>query len=126
MSNIYDLEDLEGKLIYVLQIELPGIINFKDRPEISTLSDGKWCFYFSGVKKMNIPEIDKEEKKIHLYTNTIKEGKFSLYFELSNEIISIEHTYLGNTYVDGVYTFYYCGDRKDEDFDENDEEITFQ
>ena len=34
------------------------------------------------------------------------------------------YTYLGNTYVDGVYTFYYCGDRKDEDFDEN-EEITF-
>ena len=68
------------------------------------------------IEKNN--QIDKEEKKIHLYTNTIKEGKFSLYFELSNEIISIEHTYLGNTYVDGVYTFYYYGGRKDEDFDE--------
>ena len=95
------------------------MIIYKRKPFFETTNDRKVYLYFEGIKRIN-EEISKEDKKF-LYTNTIKQGNFSLCLELSKENTFFETTYLGCTYEDGLYTFYYYGNISNE----NCEKIEF-
>ena len=119
--EIEDLSELENKQIYILQVELPGECKFKNDPAFDISSEGKILLHFKGQRKLKEEEIKDESRKDDSYRNEIKLGNFSLFFEISNEIISIERTLLGKIYEDGIYSFYYYG----ESSNENNDEITF-
>ena len=120
-TEIKNLSELENKPIYILQVELPGECKFKKDPTFETSSEGKILLHFKGQRKLKEEEIKDESRKDDSYRNEIKLGNFSLFFEISNEIISIERTLLGKIYEDGIYYFYYYG----ESSNENNDEITF-
>ena len=120
-TEIKDLSELENKPIYILQVELPGECKFNNDPIIDLSSEGKIFIHFKGKRNLKEEEIKDESRKDDSYRNEIKQGKFSLFFEISNEIISIERTLLGKIYEDGIYSFYYRGEVSNEKI----EEITF-
>ena len=106
--------------IYIIQIELPGIINYISRPSFVLSVDGKMQMTFSGVRLINNEEISEDEKKSDTYNNTIKSGNFSLFFELANGLRTLGQTYLCHTHIDGIITFYFCASGQDEATEELD------
>ena len=122
-KEVNSISDLEGKTIYVLQVELSG--NEQDRkkvkPDFEIFPDGKIHLFLRGERKIYDETALEESKKSDSYQNLIKQGDFALLLELSHEIISIERIYLGSFYEDGIYTFFYYGgeanDQEDIDFE---------
>ena len=62
---------------------------------------------FIGERQINSVDILEDEKKKDTYNTTIKQGNFSMFLELSNELITINNRYLGQTSVDGIIFFYF-------------------
>ena len=119
---VKEYKNLEGMKIYIIQIELPGIINSISRPSFVLSVDGKMQMTFSGVRLINNEEISEDEKKKDTYNNTIKSGNFSLFFELPNGLRTIGLIYLCHTHIhiDGIITFYYCASGKEDETEELD------
>ena len=117
---VKEYKDLEGMKIYIIQIELPGIINSISRPSFVLSVDGKMQMTFSGVRLINNEEISEDEKKKDTYNNTIKSGNFSLFFELPNGLRTIGLIYLCyiHIHIDGIITFYYCASGKEDETEE--------
>ena len=116
--EVKEYKDLEGMKIYIIQIELPGIINSISHPSFVLSGDGKMQMTFSGVRLINNEEISEDEKKKDTYNNTIKSGNFSLFFELANGLWTIGQIYLCHTHIDGIITFYYCASGQEEETEE--------
>ena len=107
-KDVNSISDLKGKIIYVLQVELSGnVLEKKVRPHFENSAGGKIQLSLKGERSIYNDTALDESKKRDSYQNLIKQGDFALFLELSHEIISIERTYFGSFYEDGIYTFFY-------------------
>ena len=121
-KDVNSISDLEGKTIYVLQVELSGNeLEKKVRPHFETSADGKIQLSLKGERRIYNDTALDESKKSDSYQNLIKHGDFALLLELSNEIVSIERIYFGSLFEDGIYTFFYYGGAANS----NEEEVSF-
>ena len=106
-SEIKEYNELVGKKIYKIEIELSGEVKYNSHPKFILSDNGKMQMNFVGERQINSEDILEDEKKKDTYNTTIKQGNFSMFLELSNELITINNRYLGQTSVDGIISFYF-------------------